>query len=163
MEDFTRELEYLGFTMRLKRISDAMLQEGRKLYKSLEVDIEPNWFVIFKLLKKHEALSVMEIAEQIKLAHPSVITITGKMAKAGYIQSAKSEIDSRKRVLKLTSKANKNLPAFEEIWESGSKGMEQALEGMNALKFISDLEDRFFDRGFKERTLQQLKKDGNND
>lgn len=156
-EDFTRELEYLGFTMRLKRISDAMLQEGRRLYNTLGIDIEPNWFVIFKLLKKYPSLSVMEIADRIKLAHPSVITITNKMIKAGYVSSAKSDEDNRKRVLRLTEKARKKLPAYEEIWSAGSKGMEQALDSMNALEFIAELEDRFFERGFRERTLEQLK------
>ncbi|MTI30197.1 hypothetical protein [Xanthovirga aplysinae] len=77
--DFAKELQYLGFTMRLKRISDAMLYEGKKLYKELDVDIEPNWYVIFKLLKSRGALSVMDIADSIKMAHPSVITLTNKM------------------------------------------------------------------------------------
>ena len=71
--DFVKELGYLGFTMRLKRISDALMHEGRRLYSELDVDIEPNWFVIFKLLGKHGAMTVTEISERVLMAHPSVI------------------------------------------------------------------------------------------
>ena len=156
VKDFVRELDYLGFTMRLKRISDAMLQEGRRLYKELEVDIEPNWYVVFKLLKSRGDLSVTEIADNIKLAHPSVITITNKMIKAGYLSSDRCLDDSRRRVLQLTDKARDKLPLYESIWEAGSSGMEKALEGLNALPFLTELEDRFFDSGFKERTLKEL-------
>ena len=156
-KDFVKELGYLGFTMRLKRISDTMLQEGRKLYAVLNVDIEPNWYVIFKLLKKTGPLSVTEIADKILLAHPSVITITNKMADAGYINSAKSKKDSRKRVLQLSPKAIKRLPEYERIWDSVEIGVQKALKGLNALDFIAELEKRFGESGFKDRTLKEFK------
>ena len=156
--DFVKELGYLGFTMRLKRISDAMMHEGRRLYSDLDVDIEPNWYVIFKLLKSRGAQSVTEIAESIRMAHPSVIHITNKMMDAGYLISEKDPNDSRKRVLDLSARSVKMLPEYEKIWNAGEKGVELALEGLNALEIISALEDKFFNKGFKARTLEQLKK-----
>jgi len=155
--DFVKELGYLGFTMRLKRITDSMMHEGRRLYSELDVDIEPNWYVIFKLLKSRGGMSVTEIAESIMMAHPSVINITNKMANAGYLVSEKDKEDSRKRVLNLSDRAIKKLPEYEKIWESGEKGLEEALKGYNALEFITMLEDQFFGKGFKERTQEQLK------
>lgn len=154
--DFVKELGYLGFTMRLKRISDAMMHEGRRLYSELDVDIEPNWYVIFKLLKSRGAMSVTEIAESIMMAHPSVITITNKMMNAGYLVSEKDKDDSRKRVLDLSERSTRMLPEYEKIWEAGEKGIERALEGLNGLDFISTLEEKFFNKGFKERTVEQL-------
>ena len=156
--DFVKELHYLGFTMRLKRISDAMMQEGRRLYGVLDVDIEPNWYVIFKLLKARGPLSVTEIAGSILIAHPSVITITNKMMDAGYLISERDKEDSRKRTIDLSARALKMLPAYERIWEAGERGIEDALDGLNALGFIAALEERFVNKGFKERTLEQLNK-----
>ena len=156
--DFVRELGYLGFTMRLKRISDAMIQDGRRLYKGLDIDIEPNWFVIFKLLKKYNQLSVTEIANKIKMAHPSVISITNKMLDANYLTSKVSDSDSRFRVLELSDKALKRLSDFDEIWGAGTKAMETALKGMDALNFLEKMEDIFTDKGFKERTIEQYQK-----
>jgi len=156
--DFVKELGYLGFTMRLKRISDAMMHEGRRLYSDMDVDIEPNWYVIFKLLKTNGPLSVTEIAEYIMMSHPSVITITNKMMNAGYLDSEKDKVDSRKRVLDLSARAIQMLPAYEKIWQAGGKGIADALEEIHALDFLSALEEKFFSKGFKERTLEQLKK-----
>lgn len=155
-QDFVRELGYLGFTMRLKRINDALLQEGRKLYQSLNVDIEPNWYVVFTVLKKYESLSVTEIADKIMLAHPSVITIINKMMKAGYLNSAPCKDDSRRRVLELSEKAKQMLPTYEKIWAAGDKAIEDALSEMNGLEFLTFMEDKFMQSGFKERTLTAM-------
>lgn len=155
--DFVKELGYLGFTMRLKRISDAMMHEGRRLYSEMDVDIEPNWYVIFKLLKSRGPMSVTEIADSIMMAHPSVITIVNKMMEADYLISEKDKNDSRKRVLDLSERAIKKLPEYEKIWKGGEQGVEKALKGLNALELISAIEDKFFTKGFKERTLEQLK------
>lgn len=158
-KDFVKDLGYLGFTMRLKRISDAMMHEGRKLYDTLGIDIEPNWYIIFKLLKKHSRLSITEIADKIMLAHPSVIALTNKMIKAGYIESAQSEKDTRKRVLRLSAKALKNMDKYEKVWKAGEKGIEKAFNKLDALAFIDEMEHQFlYKKGFKQRTLDELKK-----
>ena len=47
-KDFLADLGYLALVMRLKRISDAMIHEGRSLYRELDLDIEPNWFAVFQ-------------------------------------------------------------------------------------------------------------------
>ncbi|MBV6647762.1 MAG: MarR family transcriptional regulator [Cyclobacteriaceae bacterium] len=156
MKDFASELGCLGFSMRLKRISDALMHDGRKMYKELGFDIEPNWYIIFRLLNQEGELTVMEIADRILLAHPSVIAIVNKMTKAGYVTSKKSSSDNRKRVLQLTSKAYQMLPEFERVWNAGEKGIIKALEGTNAMEVISKLEDRFFSKGFKDRTFEEL-------
>ena len=54
--DFLRELGSIAVVTRLKRVSDAMLHDGRRMYKDLGMDIEPNWFAIFRLLEKYDVL-----------------------------------------------------------------------------------------------------------
>lgn len=154
--DFLQELGYLGFTMRLKRISDALLQDGRKLYQGLSVDIEPNWFSVFKLLEARGGMTVMHIAESLMMAHPSIIAITNKMLAKGYLISEKHSTDSRKRILNLSEKAIAMLPVFQNIWDSGETGMEEVLEPYNALELITRLEEVFFEKGFRDRTLEKL-------
>ena len=39
MDDFVRELGYLAFTSRLKRLSDSLMQDGKRMYKALDLDI----------------------------------------------------------------------------------------------------------------------------
>ncbi len=156
-EDFLRELGLLGFSTRLKRLSDQLLHDGRKMYAELGEDIEPNWFVIFRLLESRGGMSVTQIAESVGLAHPSVITITNKMMDKSYLVSTKDPDDYRKRVLRLSDRAKKMLPHYQRIWDAGTKGLEKAFKEFDVLTFIDKLEEVFFSRGFKERTFEQMK------
>jgi ribosomal protein S18 acetylase RimI-like enzyme/DNA-binding MarR family transcriptional regulator len=157
-KDFLRELGTISFVTRLKRVSDAMLHDGRRMYKHLGYDIEPNWFAIFKLLEKHGELTVTEIADRIGFAHPSVIAIVNKMLKAGYLAEKKSPTDSRKRILVLTAKAKEKLPEFERIWDAGTAGVKKMLESSDAFAFLETLEEKIGEKGFKTRTLAELDK-----
>lgn len=154
--DYAAELGCLGFTMRLKRISDALMHDGKKMYKKLGLDIEPNWYVVFRLLKMEGAQSVMEIAEKIKLSHPSVIALTSKMTKAGYLKSATCEHDSRKRLISLTDKALEKFPTFEQVWEAGEKTIIEVLEGTGMMTALCTVEKRFNEKGFKDRTIDHI-------
>lgn len=157
-DDFLRELGTISFVTRLKRISDAMLHDGRRMYKQLGYDIEPNWFVIFRLLEKHEELTVTEIADRIGFAHPSVIAIVNKMLKSGYLAEKKSPTDSRKRILTLTAKAREKMPEFERIWDAGTAGVKRMLDSSDAFNFLETLEDKIDEQGFKNRTLHELER-----
>lgn len=158
--DFVRELEFLGFVTRLKRISDAMLHDGRRLYRELGIDIEPNWFVIFKLLQKEGEMPVTEIANRIGFTHPSVISIVNKMIRAGYLESEKCSADSRRRLLRLTSRAEKKLPEYEKIWQAGTAVIKKVMEDVDALEMLEKLERRIGRKNFKRRTLAEMKKQG---
>jgi N-acetylglutamate synthase-like GNAT family acetyltransferase/DNA-binding MarR family transcriptional regulator len=156
--DFLRELGLLSVVTRLKRISEAMIHDGRRLYKELGMEIEPNWYVIFRLLQKHGELTVMEIADKIGFAHPSVISIVNKMIKADYLEENKCGFDHRKRLLKLTPKAFQEMPEFERVWEAGTSGMKRMLTDLDMLNILDKIEDRIFESGFKQRTLNELEK-----
>lgn len=157
-DDFLRELGNLAVVTRLKRVSDAMLHDGRRMYKELGMDIEPNWFVMFRLLQKHEKLGITDIADRIGLAHPSVISIVNKMIKAGYLKEEKSPDDNRKRMLGLTEKAEREMPRFESVWIAGTAGFKRMMPDVDVLAFLDTLESRVAERGFRRRTLDELKR-----
>lgn len=157
-EDFLRDLGNLAVVTRLKRVSDAMLHDGRRMYKELGMDIEPNWFVMFRILQRHGKLGVTDIADRIGLAHPSVISIVNKMIKAGYLKEEKSPDDNRKRLLGLTDKAEQEMPRFETVWQAGTAGFKRMMQDMDVLAFLDALESRIEKRGFRNRTLDELKR-----
>src|SRR4026209_698735 len=99
--DFLSELGLNAIVTRLKRVSDAMLHDGKRMYKQLGMDNEPNWFAVFKLLKQRAPMSVTQISDSIGFSHPSVISIINKMIAAGYLTESRSDQDSRKRLLSL--------------------------------------------------------------
>lgn len=155
-QDFLKELGFLGFTMRLKRVADKLMHDGRRLYQSLDYDIEPNWYGIFLLLDKYESLSITEISERLNLSHPSVITIINKMVKADYLQTEQSTTDQRKRFVTLTAKAKEELPKYKRLWNSGTESVNQLLKNTNLLAELSVLEENLQQSGFEERTLAGL-------
>lgn len=157
-QDFLRDLGFISFVTRLKRLSDAMIHDGRKVYKELGMDIEPNWYVIFKLLEKKGEMTVTEIADEIGFAHPSVITIVNKMLKKGYLESNQCSVDSRRRLLALSDKAREKMPEFQKVWDAGITGVKRMLADTDALDFLNSLEEKVSEKGFKERTLKSLEK-----
>ena len=155
--DFVNELGYLGLSVRLKRLSEAMVHSGRQMYKELGLDIEPNWFLVFKLLQKYNRLSITEIAGKLHFSHPSVITLVGKMEKAGYLVIKPDQSDSRKKHVHLSDKAIENLPRFEEVWEAGTEGVKNLFSGSTLfLDQLESLEIQYSQQDFKDRTLKEL-------
>ncbi len=157
--DYIKQLDYLGFTMRLKRLSDAIIHSGRKLYKDLDLDIEPNMFSVFKLLEDRGPQSITEIAEAIGLSHPSVIAITKKMIATDLLYAEKDEQDARKSVLKLTPKAIQKSPEYNAIWEKGNSAMHKVLDQHKALEFLSRMEEVFEKRDFRQYLLREMSDD----
>ena len=155
--DFVNELGYLGLSVRLKRLSEAMAHSGRQMYKSLGYDIEPNWFLVFKLLKKYDQLSVTEIATKLHFSHPSVITMVGKMETADYLLSATDKADSRKKMVRLSQKAKDWLPKFEKIWDAGTEGVQKLFSpDSDFMNQLEQLEIMYSQKDFKTRTLNEL-------
>lgn len=117
-KDFIRELGYKALDNRLKRISDRMSHDTRKFFKQIDLDVEPSWHLIFKLLREHQSLTMAEIADQLGYTHPSMVVMLKKMTDKGYIVSERDSKDKRKQNIQLTQKSHYLLPELEEIWQS---------------------------------------------
>ena len=115
--NYLKSLQIIGVTARIKRISDTLMHDARRVYEYLELPIEPNWHLIFLLLKEREKLSVTEISKALEFSHPSVNTIINKMKKVGYVTGRVHDKDSRKQIIELTEKAHKELPKLQEEWD----------------------------------------------
>ena len=115
-KDFIRELGYRALDNRLKRISDRMTHDTRKFFKRIDLDVEPSWHLVFKLLKDHEPLTMVQISERLGYTHPSMVALLKKMTAKGYISSHRDREDKRKQNIVLTEKSCRLLPELERIW-----------------------------------------------
>jgi len=159
-EDFVAELGYLALAVRMKRISESVLHSGRQLYKELGIDIEPNWYLLFLLLQKYEALSITEIAGYLGFAHPSVINIVNKMKNRSYLESHTDSQDSRRQIITLSPKALLELPRLNEVWEAAERGIRKAFPpGDNFLEQLALIEQQNQKLDFMKRTIKELKND----
>ncbi len=150
--DFLVEMHYSGLTGRLKRLSDTFINQTRTFYREHESDIEPNWHMIFLLLRKNEKMTVTGIADSLQLSHPAIVKLIHKMKERGYIDTQLDPLDNRKYYLMLSQKATEKLPVLEQYWTAGEKALEELL-GFNTqlLEEIKKLEDRMAEADFKTR------------
>lgn len=161
-EDFIKELGYKALDSRLKRISDRISHDIRKLYKEINVDVEPNWYLIFMLLQKNEKVSISYIAEHLGYAHPSVVVIVKKMAEKGYLKTENDKVDKRKQIITLTDKANKLMPKLEILWNSCEMAIFNIIgKDLSILKYLDDidfeLQKTSFHNRFKQEYLNSIK------
>ncbi len=124
-KDYLKELEYLGLIARLKRLSDNMLYSIRDMYSLKGFEIEPNWHLVFLLLKKHKTRTMTEISDSLGISQPAVVKIINKMKKKGYLEVIVDDKDSRKKQLTLSKKAKKELPDFEKVWDCGQATIQE--------------------------------------
>jgi len=157
-EDILKELGYANLDTRLKRISDHMSHSLRAMYRSLQIDTEPNWYLILFIVDEKSEVSVMEIAERLKFTHQSIMNMTNKMISKGYLVSEKSSVDKRKTIFKLTQKAKDNLPLFNKIWEIGKRVTLELLDqNVEIMEHLERLESNLRQASFGERIAQELK------
>lgn len=157
--DFLVEMGYPGLTGRLKRLSDMFVYQTKEFYRSKNVEIEPNWHMIFLLLQKYNRLTVTEISEVLHLSHPAIVKLINKMKKKGYIQALQDKNDSRKYQLTLSEKAKTELSELEKLWQAGSQALEEMLNhNTNLLEELEVVELNMSESDFKERMEKILKK-----
>ena len=158
-KDFIKELGYRALDNRLKRISDRMSHDTRKFFKQIDIDVEPSWHLVFKLLRDYEMLTMVEIAQQLGYTHPSMVVMLKKMTAKGYIVSEKDTLEKRKQNIKLTQKSHDLLPELEQIWNSCEdaiyKMLKEDLSILNQLDEASLKSITFHDRFYNEYKNQK--------
>ncbi|PKH52846.1 MarR family transcriptional regulator [Tenacibaculum sp. Bg11-29] len=155
--DLINEMGYIALATRLKRISDKMSHSTRLMYKQIDMDIEPNWYLVLILVKEKPNISVMEIAKSMGFTHQSVNTITSKMMKKGYLKISKDTKDKRKTVFNITSKSIDALPEIEKVWGIGKKVIYELLdEDITILKHLDTLESNLDKTSFGQRIIDKL-------
>ncbi len=158
-DDFIKQLGYANLDTRLKRISDKISHSLRAMYRELDLDTEPNWYLVLWIVNEQPNVSVMEIASRLKFTHQSVMTMTTKMIDRGYLLSEKDLVDKRKTIFRLTQKAVVKLPLFTQIWEIGKKvTLELLNENTEIMYHLEQLESSLDYASFGQRIADELKK-----
>lgn len=159
--DFVKALGYKALDSRLRRISEAMARDIKHVYKELQIDVEPNWYLVFMLLRDHRCLSIADIAERLRYAHPSVVVIVQKMQENGYVDAQSDPDDKRKKLIVLTEKAVQMLPELEEIWDSCENAILQVIDNdLAILDYLDRLESRLYSKSFYKRFKIEYSKRG---
>jgi DNA-binding MarR family transcriptional regulator/N-acetylglutamate synthase-like GNAT family acetyltransferase len=157
---FIKQLEELAFATRIKLLTDRLIQDASKIYKSLDIDFEPRWFSIFYLLKAKSPLSITEISSELSISQPAATQIADILSKKGYVTHVKDKKDTRKRMLALSKKAKKLLPKLESVWDSfgiAHRGLFSST-GYDVMLMIEKLEDSLDKKDMYTRIMEDIKK-----
>ncbi len=157
MTDFIAELDALSLSLRLRRLSDRLLEDGRQVYTALGLPLEPSWYAPLMLLAEHEPLAVTELAGRLRLKHPTVITLARKLENAGLVVASADPGDARRRLLSLSTSARARLPELERVWAAfrgaleelvaeGAPGIVAELDALEALLTRHGLDARVLAR-----------------
>lgn len=157
--DLIRELGYKALDSRLKRISDRMSHDIRRFYKEQNIDIEPNWYLVFMLLQKEGELPITAIAAPLGYTHPSVAVMVKKMADKGYLHIRKDRTDKRQQLVSLSEKALKMLPQLEAVWRSCEKAILKMLnKDLAMLQHLDQIDAALEKNSFHDRFQQEFLK-----
>jgi DNA-binding MarR family transcriptional regulator/predicted GNAT family N-acyltransferase len=162
--NFIKQLEELTFATRLKLLTERLVQDAAKVYKSLDIDFEPRWFSIFYLLKAKSPLSITQISSELGISQPAVTQIADILTKKGYVKHVKDKNDTRKRMLVLSKKAKDLIPKLEPVWDcfgSAHRGWFNSA-GYDALLMIEKLEDELDKKDMFTRITEDIKKKQSN-
>lgn len=157
MSDFLQTLAFAGFTARIKRLSESLMSDAKLVYKASSIDIEPNWHLVFLLLKAHGEMSVTEIAEALGFSHPAIIKICQKMINKGYLESIEHPTDSRKKLMNLTAKSHAQIPEFEQNWTLIESVIQEYVD-VDFLNKLSEIEAALADKKMVERFKERTEK-----
>ncbi|MCL6265516.1 bifunctional helix-turn-helix transcriptional regulator/GNAT family N-acetyltransferase [Flagellimonas myxillae] len=160
-QDFLQTLGHLGFTARIKRLNESIVSSTLSHYANISMNIEPNWHVIFLLLKEKESLTVTEIAQILGFSHPAMIKITRKMQDRGYLDMVKHPLDGRKTLIQLSADGKEALPRYEKEWYRIKEVLQEFVDD-DFLGKLNDLEDKLHKKSFHERYQSKFASDQEN-
>ncbi|MCL5030197.1 MAG: helix-turn-helix domain-containing GNAT family N-acetyltransferase [Bacteroidetes bacterium] len=160
MTNILKELRESAVSHRIKRLSENLINDTKRIYKELNIDFEPRWFVISHLLNERKSASINELSNATGYTHPAIIQIVEQMMKNKLIETSKNLNDKRKRKLVLTKKGENIFdsihPVVNDIEDSIKEINNEA--GYDILHVIESFENALNERSLYERTKLRNKK-----
>ncbi|MBB5635155.1 DNA-binding MarR family transcriptional regulator [Pedobacter cryoconitis] len=147
---------------RLRRLYESLVNDMTLIYQEQGLPLETKDFIFYYLMSKRSSISISDIAKELNLTHPAVIHIAKSLENIGYIESEKSTSDSRKRLVKLTKKGQKDLAKYRVLWDDIiALNQEMFEQQVQLLQNIEKLEEMLKEKTYYQRyhSLQASKKD----
>ncbi len=143
---------------RLKRLSDSLFSEVQDLYVRCYIPISSTYFPILKVLHEMGALSVVDIANQLKLSHPAISKQVSKMVNECLIEKIIDPKDSRRFMLMLSDKGLSVMLKLKPILTEMEFVLEQAVQlaGGDFMQSLKGLEDQLVNGKLQEKILDRL-------
>jgi DNA-binding MarR family transcriptional regulator len=101
--DFVESLGPAFFAHRLRRLSEALVEEGAAWLPGAGITAPPKAGSTLMLLEAEGPLSVTEIAARLRLTHPLIVKLARELEALGLVRAEQDPADGRRRPLFLTA------------------------------------------------------------
>lgn len=129
MNDILLELGHLAGATRFRRISEKLYLDGDKIYIEANVSFKASWFSVFYVLSKSEqAITVLEIANQIDFSHITVKNVLRELETEGLVIVKPNPSDKRSKLIVLSNKGKQLLKKLKPLWGNFSKVLQNVFE-----------------------------------
>src|ERR1700759_494551 len=110
------EIGALAIAARLQRLLENNRKDGGLVYKAHGIDFEPKWFPVVYVLQQKGALTIVDLAGEVGIAHPSLIQLLKELEAKKLVKSSSHKEDGRKRLIALTPKAKLLIKKMRPVW-----------------------------------------------
>ncbi len=155
MQNTLEETGPLAVAARLQRLAETIRKDGTLIYKDHGIDFEPKWFPVIYVLDRKGALSVVDLANEVGLAHPSVIMLVKELEGKKLVKSSSDKTDGRRRVISLTPKAVALVAEMEPVWKKIRAAVVELEKQNNLMKAIAETEALLKQESFYARVSRQ--------
>ena len=157
MSDFVESLGLPLFAHRLRRLSEALVEDGRTWLPRMGVTSPPKAGSTLMLLAAEGPMSVTEIATRLRLTHPLIIKLVRELETLGLARTEQDPNDGRRRPVSLTAAGRREAGRLGEVNRAvaGAYADLFAEAGVDGLAVIEALERAVARRRLSDR-LQDL-------
>jgi len=155
--DYVREAGAAAIGARLRRLSERLDGEARRLYAEAGFSFEQRWLGILDLLSERGPMSVGDLSVALGISHPSVSQSRQSLAKAGLIQWQADAEDGRRRLLSLSGAGEELVARLRPLWAAlDEAAVELEAEAGDVLPALERLEQALAQRSLSDRVRSRL-------
>lgn len=149
----------LALGSRLKRLSDTLMKEVKKIYKSLYIDFEPAHMPVFKTIDEESKISIGDIASALSISQPAVTQFVNALEKKKLILTSADRIDKRKKLISLSKKGQQIIKRLQPIWTIIDTEVKNITSSNNTqfMKQIEHIEGQIQMQSLYERVINSIR------
>ena len=154
-----RQLGHIAVGTRFRILTDRLMLDADKVYRSLGLEFEPRWFTVFYLINQKKQITISELAEQLGYSQPAVTQIVNSLIIKKIIKSVKAKDDSRKKVITITAKGEELLLKLIPVWQDIENAVKELLSstGYDVLHILGKLESELDSKSIHTRVMEKIK------
>ena len=149
----------LYLASRLERLSETLKKDAVMIFKEHFSDIKYKWYPILYSVHTKSVISVVELANELSYAHPTIIETLKEMEEQKLIRSTVDKTDNRRRIISLTAKGKKMILRILPLTKAFEKAVIELMQSKHhLLRSIEEIESKLREEIFFDRVNKIIKK-----